>query len=1849
MPNLPNQYRGFNIQIGLANSDTDHGFNFNCPPSGVGSPDVCATYFNNNGIQPNHLPGNIMESGASIPYNFGVGLPWFSLRDDYSAALSHCANTAAIPFWWNDRTNHPNESGDGCDLLPGCTWPSVPTKAPIDANGDGLYLKRSSVFRYAKNPYMLSKVVKKVHNARGGFVTVSQVALRYDLQKVRRFVTAKEGLDNSLTERSYSKDQRNIFRLTKIRQLPIGAADFADAPAAPTTHLEYTEEGPWDTNPSCDFSNGCDQKLYNSNFSVLQKITDPLGKETLLEYYPLGPVAGGPTPGQGSYSIYSYYYNLRPQDVRSAPVTGLYCLGTVNGNYTMKSQANPYAFQTYMVVKSKTVKDKDFNKVWNYSFSGSVQINRRAPTNNQFNWDSQLRVEGGFAQATVVGPTDGTSLQGPSRSIRHHTESLLFGKVKGMEERDFSGALLSETEFQYEMLKAFEAPWLSATAIDHPDMQPLVDQYEAPYFYETRFAAYINDNYADYLHSFFIKMTRQMSTSYDNGGSMTTTTEYDYFDADVNLMTTSPGYAAMGISSPLTQEPSWKLYRKRTDYPHANAYTIEENFYLYDLLNKPGLANGGNPGGYLLTLRDHWKMRHLPIELRVTSKGPDDVPITQSSYSVYSTDWADSPADQSLFIKYTANQVSPGTGALLGLNYSGTADPDLSPVFPYDILVARTIESRGTWALPVLESDEKGLMSQTLYNSVGLPERSIIGYGLNDALKTTYAYDAENTIQAMTDPNGTFLEFSYDEFLRLREKHRNGKLVESITYSNWGNEESDSFASKANQNFVATTFHVSPTESWTETNFVDPLGRPAASTKDGVKLENPIYDLYDRPVLQIKPTGGAGPDYSYTFPNPDHQETIFDVAPRSRALKVSKYGESVYGSHLVEQEYAIVTLQHLAFNVLAPAGVNDLPAGDRFYSTKITDEDGKEMWSYTNQLGQEVATVSKNGEIATVLHYNSHGTVKKVINPKEQVSEYTYNYLGQLFEQQTPDGGTTYFAYNPSGQVIAESHPNGQYRAIEYDLYGRPTTQSRLQTVSLLLGNQGMFWVGNNDFYQDLHALIHASAAKYEKRFFYTNYDEANAADLEANALDYLDNSLTHARGRLVQSISYDLEGNVVEHRFNSYNIDGFVKWEMMQLKIPEERVVRIDYREHNLLGSPYKQNVDLNGDASLDFQYRYRYDSWNRLESVFANYNDPDADDGNLIVHYQYDDIKGVVATRNYYDNADPEPDGSIADACRNTPIQETIYTYDDRFRLTSIKSDLFKSILYYDDQVSPSHTDGATYNYNGNINGAQFYYGIQLAENGSDADIMGGKTHYNYEYDDLNRLLKADAQIDNTVVNLINPQYWGDATFDYDKVGNLEQISRGIIDGQAVFMDDYIFHYAVGNNRLMSVDESLGSTRNFFYDGSGNMTSDSKKGMTVDYGRANLPWDITRTDANGQNISIAYRYNAADQRIVKSVDDNSGNKTEYYLRTGSGQDLAVYDVSGNTITWYVQGLQRVAKIEQSAPAFTKNGGDQPDTCDPNPPDCKPQAYNLQQAALPALRSHLATRTTANVSLPTELYRIRLCDGTELHLLDDEFHLLPGNFTSLQNIKIAYGQQRFSITGFGNGGGEVDLAGLLLARVAYERLYINDYEPCMVRSACTTKDGYTALAVRSSTVFSDFFTSPPYADLTQLNANPELSLYLDGQPWYIHSDGWPQQDYGEAEWDIAYSIGGSQRVTELAVRVSVQDAFLTNGFARLALSDGGRLLPINGGQYFVPIETAGDLEIIPDVLPDAGQLGRLRLAIMYDGGRFTSIDQVWVELEYSEACACAAPVPFCPGSMGGDQANSLTDLRNQIQGTNLV
>jgi RHS repeat-associated protein len=191
-----------------------------------------------------------------------------------------------------------------------------------------------------------------------------------------------------------------------------------------------------------------------------------------------------------------------------------------------------------------------------------------------------------------------------------------------------------------------------------------------------------------------------------------------------------------------------------------------------------------------------------------------------------------------------------------------------------------------------------------------------------------------------------------------------------------------------------------------------------------------------------------------------------------------------------------------------------------------------------------------------------------------------------------------------------------------------------------------------------------------------------------------------------------------------------------------------------------------------------------------------------------------------------------------------------------------------------------------------------------------------YNYQYDQLNRLVAMDAftglnQSNNTWNPLtVTTNYQERAA--YDANGNIQTYLRnGTTDGgtpQA--MDNLSYNYTKDvngqllNNKLTSVNDAVAtgnypddidnqSANNYTYDAIGNMTGDVAGNIT------NITWtvygkisNITKTDGS----TIAYTYDAAGERISKTVTPASGAATTtWYVRDASGNTMAVYNVTGS------------------------------------------------------------------------------------------------------------------------------------------------------------------------------------------------------------------------------------------------------------------------------------------------------------------------------------------------------------------
>ena len=362
MPNLPTQYEGFNIQVGPANSDNKFDV---IDPSQSGNPNlpsICNTYLNGPGMSGSS--GDIiLGSGDEMPNNFGIGVPWAMMTDFYAYmnpnnGIGYCNTWNDTDFWWNQ--------GQG-------SWLNAPTKTDKDPNDgiDDIKLKNVKLIRYGKIPYMLKSAKKQVFNT-GDVIAenlcdpelywrnISHLKFEFKHDTIPIFNTyiKDEGFEE-VTKVQPTSFFRNIFLLERIIQLPPdlgpeGPTDPEDPIAEyPTTHFTYLEDNlggfvvPGITH-DVDFVPGLSDNYANSNLSVIESITDPLGKVTRIEFNPEAGVSA------------RYGYQLRPHE--------RYGL-SLGGERDFK-QAKGYAFQFYKTVDKVTVEDRNGTKEWDYTYSG---------------------------------------------------------------------------------------------------------------------------------------------------------------------------------------------------------------------------------------------------------------------------------------------------------------------------------------------------------------------------------------------------------------------------------------------------------------------------------------------------------------------------------------------------------------------------------------------------------------------------------------------------------------------------------------------------------------------------------------------------------------------------------------------------------------------------------------------------------------------------------------------------------------------------------------------------------------------------------------------------------------------------------------------------------------------------------------------------------------------------------------------------------------------------------------------------------------------------------------------------------------------------------------------------------------------------------------------------------------------------------------------------------------------------------------------------------------------------------------------------------------------------------------
>ncbi|TKG87652.1 RHS repeat-associated core domain-containing protein, partial [Puteibacter caeruleilacunae] len=149
--------------------------------------------------------------------------------------------------------------------------------------------------------------------------------------------------------------------------------------------------------------------------------------------------------------------------------------------------------------------------------------------------------------------------------------------------------------------------------------------------------------------------------------------------------------------------------------------------------------------------------------------------------------------------------------------------------------------------------------------------------------------------------------------------------------------------------------------------------------------------------------------------------------------------------------------------------------------------------------------------------------------------------------------------------------------------------------------------------------------------------------------------------------------------------------------------------------------------------------------------------------------------------------------------------------------------------------------------------------------------KKGYGYAYDGLNRLKKADFEV-NVSTNVWSSGNNFDVTggapkgIDYDIRGNIKSLKR--YGNSSSYENDLVYTYS--GNQLVSIkDNAKGINGSYSYDTNGNMTKDGYRGFDVTYNRMNLPKQVSK----GNDV-IDYFYTADGTKVMKQTT-KGGNTT--------------------------------------------------------------------------------------------------------------------------------------------------------------------------------------------------------------------------------------------------------------------------------------------------------------------------------------------------------------------------------------
>jgi RHS repeat-associated protein len=711
-----------------------------------------------------------------------------------------------------------------------------------------------------------------------------------------------------------------------------------------------------------------------------------------------------------------------------------------------------------------------------------------------------------------------------------------------------------------------------------------------------------------------------------------------------------------------------------------------------------------------------------------------------------------------------------------------------------------------------------------------------------------------------------------------------------------------------------------------------------ASTGNGNYKQNALGELHDFHKIQ-----NAGELFYYS-------RTLFEPSPLNRETKALAAGSGWVGSNRgVEtrrhvntgvDDVKIWTITNAGGGWGAYTASGVYPDG-QLYKNITVNENGNQIIEFKDKQDRlilkkiQLAALPDDGTgsgypgwLCTYYVYDDLNNIRCVIQPRgvellqgnnwdinalngnilnEQCFRYEYDELDRMTMKKLPGAGATYMVYDMRDRLVMTQDANmrgqGKWLVTSYDTRNRQIA-SGLWLNNTLLGNHLLAAAASSNYpspamlasgyellteihyddYINLPAGLSSTIQNNWSSNFITTYNNAPDYAQEMTPSLAVKGMVTWTKEKVLGSASqflsavniYDKNGKIIQ--VQSINQSGELDIMSTQYDF-EGKVLRTALK-----------HVKASPNAQTTFLYtRNTYDALGHRTMTENNIN---SNGWKVIASMDYDALG-----RLKHKKLGTKP-GTTADA-----LETLTYDYNirdwllgvNRDYLTANQSDnYFGYELGYDKQANKVNQNFGEVQYNGNISGMVWR---------SQGD--GIQRKYDFRYDAVNRLLKADFIQHNTDgswnKNEVNFEVkMGDgitAASAYDPNGNIRQMQQwGMKGALPAQIDNLSYDYTVNStgthvsNKLYKVSDGnndpntkLGDFKDgtntgddFDYDENGNLKFDNNKGIgSIAYNHLNLPQLITFPNKG----TIEYTYDATGKKLQKVVREGDLKTTTRYI----------------------------------------------------------------------------------------------------------------------------------------------------------------------------------------------------------------------------------------------------------------------------------------------------------------------------------------------------------------------------------